>query len=207
MVLHSILSLFLSLLAVFLPVIILFFLRGPIKLSLYFAPLFQLMFAVFAYQASPMFRNIWGWNLFYSTITSASIVMFIILITSAMKGIRKILFESTNNVTMERLRLLFYVLYFITLPHLVFALIYAFWGIVSGAENITLFESIYFSFSLIYSLPVSKTIEEYKIIITNEHSIQFLYMTHLVISKAFEIVVLAFVASRFIDYIKPTREN
>ncbi|MCY9764402.1 hypothetical protein M5X06_08540 [Paenibacillus alvei] len=154
-----------------------------------------------------MFRNIWGWNLFYSTIASASIVMFIILITSAMKGIRKILFESTNNVTMERLRLLFYVLYFITLPHLVFALIYAFWGIVSGAENITLFESIYFSFSLIYSLPVSKTIEEYKIIITNEHSIQFLYMTHLVISKAFEIVVLAFVASRFIDYIKPTRET
>ncbi|WP_435921423.1 hypothetical protein [Paenibacillus sp. DYY-L-2] len=207
MILHSILSLLLGLLAVFLPVIIVFFFRRPFKLFLYLSPLFQLLFAVFAYFAFPTFYNmydIWGWILFYSTITSSSLVLFFILITSAIRGIRKILFESTNNITAERFRLLFYLVYFITIPHLVFALIYAFWGIVSGAENITLFESIYFSFSLIYSLPVSNTIEEYKTSITNENSIQFLYMIHVVISKAFEIVVLAFVASRFIDYIKPT---
>jgi hypothetical protein len=86
-------------------------------------------------------------------------------------------------------------------PHLVFSLIYSFWGIVSMADNVTLFESIYFSFSLIYSLPMSETINEYKEIITNEKSILFLIMIHVVISKAFEIVVLAFVASRFISYI------
>ncbi|MFF2907323.1 hypothetical protein [Paenibacillus sp. NPDC057934] len=210
MILQSILSLLFSLLAVFLPVIIVFFLRGPIKLLLYYSPLLQLLFAVTAYNIYPMFYNkfdVWGWILFYLTITSASLVLFFILITSAIKGIRKILYETTNNATIERLRLFFYLVYFITIPHLVFALIYSFWGIVSKAENITLFESIYFSFSLIYSLPVSKTIEEYGNIITNENSIQLLYMIHVVISKAFEIVVLAFVASRIIDYIKPTRED
>ncbi|MBT2286955.1 hypothetical protein J7E78_25885 [Paenibacillus polymyxa] len=210
MILQSILSFILSLLAVFLPVIIVLFLKGPFKLFLYLSPLFQLLLAVIAYYAYPIFYNkhdSWGWILFYSVITSASLVLFFILITSAIKGIRKILYESTNNAILERLRLLFYLVYFITIPHLVFALIYAFWGIVSKAENITLFESIYFSYSLIYSLPVSKTIDDYRSIITDENSIQLLYMVHVVISKAFEIVVLAFVASRFIDYIKPTQED
>jgi hypothetical protein len=205
MILQSISTLLFSLLAVFLPIIIIVLLRGWAKLLfLYLSPLFQLLFAIFSYYAYPNFynkNNIWEWILFYSTITSASIVLIFILITSVIRGIRKILYESTNSVTMERLRLLFYIFYFIMTPHLVFSLIYSFWGIVSMADNVTLFESIYFSFSLIYSLPMSETINEYKEIITNEKSILFLIMIHVVISKAFEIVVLAFVASRFISYI------
>ncbi len=210
MILQSILSCVFCLLAVFLPFITLFLLRGPIKSFLfYFSPLFQLMFAVLAYFSYPEFYNNyenWGWILFYCTITSATLVLLLDLIFIPIKGIRKILYKSISNTTIEKTRLVLYLIYFITIPHLVFSLIYAFWGILSNIEVITLFESLYFSFSLIYSLPVSRTIEEYKNIISNENFIQLLYMIHVVISKAYEIVVLAFVASKLINYLKPTRE-
>ncbi len=143
MIMQSILSFFLSLLAVFLPLIILIFLRGPLKVVAYsFSPLLQLIFAVLSYKSYPVFYNkysIWEWTLFYSTIISASLVLFSILITSVISGIRNILYQSTSNTKAERLRLLLYLFYFITMPHLVFSLIYAFWGLVSKADNITIF--------------------------------------------------------------------
>lgn len=210
MILQSLLSFVFGLFAVLLPLIILFLLRGTIKtIFFYFSPLIQLLFDVVAYFLYPEFYNeydIWGWVLFYSTITSATLVLLLDLIFVPIKGIRKILYESTSNTTMEKLRLVFYLIYFITIPHLVFTLIYAFWGLLSNVENITLFESVYFSFSLIYSLPASKIIEGYKDTISNEHSIQLLYMIHVVISKAYEIVVLGFVASRLLNHLKADRE-
>ncbi|WP_145411258.1 hypothetical protein [Paenibacillus xylanexedens] len=210
MIIQTISFALIGLLAVFLPFVIVFFLKGTLKLTLYSSPLVQLFLAVIAYKIYSELNNtyeIWGWILFYSTISSATLVMLFIIITSAIKGIRKIVYESTGNIKIEKTKLILYLFYFLTLPHLVFAIIYAFWGIVSGAQIITIYESIYFSFSLIYSLPENKTIEEYSKLISNEGVVQFLYILHSTISKAFEVIVVAFVASKFLDIIKAPSER
>lgn len=206
------LSIILMIVSVFLPIILRLTLKGDIFLLLfYISPYFQLILLLIGYNLNSEFYNNNEFVLnisFYSTIISSTVVFFIAIVSNAIKGVRKSFSLSSSNIISGLIISVGNILYFLVFPCFVFSFIYILWGImISDNYDLSIFEGVYYSFAVIYSLPMSEKIESINNQINSHSIIQFFYLCHVVVVKFFELVVIGVVITRLIHLLGRFKEG
>ncbi|MGG4145711.1 hypothetical protein ABEW34_21680 [Paenibacillus algorifonticola] len=110
---------------------------------------------------------------------------------------------SRLGIKYELFALLLFLLMLLILPHPVFGMMYSLWGIIMINDfYISFADSLYFSFSLIYGIPLPETLANFQEQIGTITVLRYVQMVHVFSATILEYIVIGFIIGKVASVIQ-----
>ncbi|AIQ38439.1 hypothetical protein R50345_29790 [Paenibacillus sp. FSL R5-0345] len=147
-----------------------------------------------------------GMLLFIICISEISLTALYLVYYACLKGIKFIGSEnewSKLGPKHELFSQILTIIFLLLLPNVIFALLYVFWGLLFiNNFNLLVGESIYYAFSIIYSLPMSGELAEFQEYVSLNDLLRVVQMIHVLIAKMIEFIVIGFIIGKVVTLIQ-----
>ncbi|OMF24615.1 hypothetical protein [Paenibacillus sp. FSL H8-0259] len=149
--------------------------------------------------------------IFYICLTEITLSSLYYIYFTCKRGIQFIISTNPWDVLGIKFSLfirIFLIPLFLLLPSLIFSCLYAFWNILSeNSISIGAGDAFYYGLTVVFAIPQTGLFQEFQHSVNSDIILRIIQVTHVVISKFIEFIVIGFIIGQIRDMIKTNESN